>query len=44
MDMIFSRGIRICLENEHSLNDDFNISSSVSTSVLELAKMIWGKN
>ena len=38
-----SRGIRICLENEHSLNDDFNISSSVSTSVLELAKMIWEK-
>ena len=38
-----SRGIRICLEHEKALNNDFNISSSVSTTVLELAKMIWEK-
>ncbi len=38
-----AKGIRICLENNKVLNDDFNISSSVSTTVLELAKMIWTK-
>ena len=38
-----SMGIRICLEHEKALNNDFNISSSVSTSVLELAQMIWKK-
>lgn len=38
-----SRGIRICLEHDNSLNNDFNISSSVSTTVIELAKMIWEK-
>ncbi|WP_220462848.1 NAD(P)-dependent oxidoreductase [Nitrosopumilus sp. b2] len=38
-----SRGIRVCLEHENAINNDFNISSSVSTSVLELAQMIWKK-
>ena len=38
-----ARGVRMCLENKDVLNDDFNISSSVSTTVLELAKMIWEK-
>ena len=38
-----SRGIRICLEHEKSFNNDFNISSSTSTTVLELARMIWKK-
>lgn len=38
-----SRGIRICLESPDALNNDFNISSSVSTSVIELAQMIWEK-
>lgn len=36
-------GIRICVENEKSLNDDFNISTPVSTTVLELAQIIWKK-
>ena len=38
-----SRGIRICLEHSKALNEDFNISSPESTTVLELAKMIWDK-
>jgi UDP-glucose 4-epimerase len=38
-----SKGIRICLEHENALNNDFNISSSVSTTVLELAEIIWNK-
>ena len=36
-------GIRICIENEKTLNDDFNISTPVSTTVLELAQTIWKK-
>ncbi|MGA2916178.1 MAG: NAD(P)-dependent oxidoreductase [Sedimentisphaerales bacterium] len=36
-------GIRTCIENEKSLNDDFNISTNVSTTVLELARTIWKK-
>ncbi|MDD5011074.1 MAG: NAD(P)-dependent oxidoreductase [Phycisphaerae bacterium] len=36
-------GIRICVENEKALNEDFNISTPVSTSVLELAQIIWKK-
>jgi nucleoside-diphosphate-sugar epimerase len=36
-------GIRICIESEKALNDDFNISTAVSTTVLELAQTIWGK-
>ncbi len=36
-------GIRICIENEKALNDDFNISTAVSTTVLELAQTIWKK-
>jgi UDP-glucose 4-epimerase len=38
-----ARGIRICIENEKALNDDFNISTAVSTTVLELAQTIWRK-
>ena len=38
-----ARGIRICLENQNSLNDDFNISNPAPTSVLELAEIIWRK-
>ena len=38
-----ARGVRICLESEKALNEDFNISTSTSTTVLELAEMIWGK-
>lgn len=38
-----AKGIRVCLEHEKALNQDFNISTSVSTSVLDLAKLIWSK-
>lgn len=36
-------GIRTCVESEKALNEDFNLSTPVSTTVLELAKLIWGK-
>jgi nucleoside-diphosphate-sugar epimerase len=38
-----ARGIRLCIENEKALNEDFNISTPVSTTVLELAQSIWRK-
>lgn len=38
-----ARGIRICVEDERARNEDFNLSTAVSTSVLELAQMIWEK-
>ncbi len=38
-----ARGIRICVENEKALNEDFNLSTAVSTNVLELAETIWKK-
>jgi UDP-glucose 4-epimerase len=38
-----ARGIRLCIESEKALNEDFNISTPVPTSVLELAKTIWHK-
>jgi len=38
-----AKGIRICIENDKALNEDFNLSTPVSTSVLELARMIWEK-
>lgn len=38
-----AKGIRICIENEKALNDDFNISTAESTTVLELAELIWNK-
>lgn len=38
-----ARGIRMCIEDEKALNEDFNISTETSTTVLELAEMIWGK-
>jgi nucleoside-diphosphate-sugar epimerase len=36
-------GIRICIENEKAFNEDFNLSTSVSTTVLDLARLIWEK-
>jgi nucleoside-diphosphate-sugar epimerase len=36
-----ARGIRICIESEATLNEDFNLSTVESTTVLELAEMIW---
>jgi nucleoside-diphosphate-sugar epimerase len=38
-----ARGIRVCIENEKALNNDFNISTAQSTTVLELAEKIWKK-
>lgn len=38
-----ARGIRVCMEHEKALNEDFNISTERSTTVLELAELIWRK-
>jgi nucleoside-diphosphate-sugar epimerase len=38
-----ARGIRICIEHPNALNQDFNLSTAVRTTVLELAKEIWDK-
>jgi nucleoside-diphosphate-sugar epimerase len=36
-----ARGIRIAMESPKAINDDFNISTATSTTVLELAEAIW---
>ncbi len=36
-------GIRLCIEKEAAINNEFNISTTESTTVLELAKKIWKK-
>ena len=38
-----ARGIRICVEHPAALNQDFNLSTPVRTTVLELAELIWRK-
>src|SRR6266566_5057380 len=38
-----AKGIRLCLEHAAALNQDFNLSTPVRTTVLELAQMIWRK-
>ena len=38
-----ARGIRLAIESPSSLNEDFNLSTDVSTTVHELAAMIWRK-
>jgi UDP-glucose 4-epimerase len=38
-----ARGIRACIEHPATLNEDFNISTEHSTTVLELAALIWKK-
>jgi UDP-glucose 4-epimerase len=38
-----ARGIRLCVEHPAALNQDFNLSTPVRTTVLELAEMIWRK-
>jgi nucleoside-diphosphate-sugar epimerase len=38
-----AHGIRLCIEKEEALNNDFNISTPQSTTVLELAEKIWKK-
>ena len=38
-----ARGIRIAMESDAAVNDDFNLSTAESTTVLELAQLIWRK-
>ena len=37
-----ARGIRMVMESDKAINNDFNLSTSTATSVLELAEKIWG--
>jgi UDP-glucose 4-epimerase len=38
-----ARGIRLAMESPKAVNDDFNLSTARSTTVLELAACIWSK-
>jgi nucleoside-diphosphate-sugar epimerase len=38
-----AHGIRLCIERPEAINEDFNLSTEVSTTVLELARLIWEK-
>jgi len=38
-----ARGIRLAMESPKAVNDDFNLSTATSTTVLELAEAIWNK-
>lgn len=38
-----ARGIRLCVEHPAAMNEDFNLSTAVSTNVMELAELIWKK-
>lgn len=38
-----ARGIRMCVESENAINNDFNLSTPTSTTVKELATLIWKK-
>lgn len=38
-----AKGIRLCVEHPSASNQDFNLSTPVRTTVLELAEMIWRK-
>jgi UDP-glucose 4-epimerase len=38
-----ARGIRMAMESPKAVNDDFNLSTARSTTVLELAECIWSK-
>lgn len=38
-----AKGIRLCVEHPAALNQDFNLSTPVRTTVLELAELIWRK-
>jgi UDP-glucose 4-epimerase len=38
-----AKGIRVCMEHPAAKNEDFNISTARSTTVLELAELIWKK-
>lgn len=38
-----AEGIRICVEHPNALNEDFNLSTPVATTVKQLAEVIWRK-
>ena len=38
-----AKGIRLCIENDRSINQDFNLSTDIGTTVLQLTKKIWNK-
>lgn len=38
-----AEGIRLCIESEKAINEDFNLSTMVSTTVMELTELIWRK-
>jgi UDP-glucose 4-epimerase len=38
-----ARGIRLAMESPAAVNEDFNLSTAQSTTVLELAQLIWRK-
>ncbi len=38
-----ARGIRLAMESDRALNEDFNLSTAQSTTVRELADVIWRK-
>jgi UDP-glucose 4-epimerase len=38
-----AEGVRLCIEHPNALNEDFNLSTPVATSVKELATLIWRK-
>ena len=38
-----ARGMRLAIESPNALNEDFNLSTAESTSVRELAELIWRK-
>jgi nucleoside-diphosphate-sugar epimerase len=38
-----ARGIRLCIERPEAINEDFNLSTAESTTVLQLARAIWDK-
>jgi UDP-glucose 4-epimerase len=38
-----ARGIRLCIEQPEAVNEDFNLSTSEATTVIDLARMIWDK-
>src|SRR5437870_6879473 len=38
-----ARGIRLAMESDRAVNEDFNLSTATSTTVTKLARMIWHK-
>lgn len=36
-----ARGIRLVIESENAINNEFNLSTPIATTVLELAEIIW---